>query len=101
MSIASHLSQDGQELTLVIKGRFDFGLLPAFKQAYEKTNTHPERYVIDLAQAEYLDSSALGMLLALRDHAGGDESQISIQHCNPNIKKILNVTKLNELFAIE
>ena len=51
-------------------------------------------------ESDYLDSSALGMLLALRDYAGGDSASISIVNCNPDIKKILIITKLDELFSV-
>ena len=61
----------------------------------------PKAYVIDLKESDYLDSSALGMLLALRDYAGGDEANIRIVDSNPDVKKILVITKLDELFVVE
>jgi anti-anti-sigma regulatory factor len=41
------------------------------------------------------------MLLALRDFAGGDNADIRIVECNPDVKKILVITKLDELFKVE
>jgi len=94
------MSADQQELTILIEGRFDFNALRDFRKSYEAQPKTP-RYVLDLAKAEYLDSSALGMLLALRDHAGGDKSNIRIINSIPDVKKILIVTKLDGLFKIE
>lgn len=101
MAITTDLSTDAQELTIKIKGRFDFSALQLFRNSYEKQDAQPKAYVIDLKETDYLDSSALGMLLALRDYAGGDNAKVRIVNCNPDVKKILMITKLNELFKIE
>jgi HptB-dependent secretion and biofilm anti anti-sigma factor len=101
MTITSKLSEDGQELNIQVAGRFDFSSLQVFRDAYEKVEGNPQKYVIDLADAEYLDSSALGMLLALRDHAGGEQANIRILNAIPDVKKILIITKLDELFSVE
>jgi len=101
MAIKSAMSTDGQELTISVQGRFDFSSLQLFRNAYENQEGHPKSYIVDLRESDYLDSSALGMLLALRDHAGGDSSNIRIINCNPDVKKILVITKLDELFTVE
>lgn len=101
MTITSTLSADGRELIIKVQGRFDFSTLQQFRNAYEKVNPKPSAYVIDLKESDYLDSSALGMLLALRDYAGSDAANIRIQNANPDIKKILVITKLDELFKVE
>jgi anti-anti-sigma factor len=54
-----------------------------------------------MSEATYLDSSALGMLLLLRDHAGGDNADIRIRHCNEDVKKILTISNFGQLFRIE
>lgn len=100
MSITSNLASDSGVLTIAVQGRFDFSSLQAFRNTYEKIEVKPKAYVIDLKEAEYLDSSALGMLLALRDYAGGDNADVRVINCNPDIKKILVITKLDELFKI-
>ncbi|WPC06602.1 STAS domain-containing protein [Pseudomonas sp. MBLB4123] len=100
MAITSLPSPDGQELTIVIQGRFDFGAHQEFRDAYERTSVSPERYVIDLKGTTYLDSSALGMLLLLRDHAGGEHAQIRLLNCNPDVRKILAISNFGQLFQI-
>lgn len=101
MTITGTVSADGSELTIKVQGRFDFSSLQQFRNAYEKVNPKPKSFVVDLTESEYLDSSALGMLLALRDYAGGDESNIRVIGANPDVKKILVITKLDELFKVE
>lgn len=100
MTITSTLSNDGSLLTITVQGRFDFSSLQNFRSSYEKIMPKPARYIIDLKDSEYLDSSALGMLLSLRDYSGGDNADISVINCNPDVKKILVITKLDELFTV-
>lgn len=101
MTIRSVLSPDGEELTISVHGRFDFSSLQLFRNAYENQEGHPNKYIVDLKESDYLDSSALGMLLALRDHAGGDNASIRIVNCTPDVRKIFVITKLDELFTVE
>lgn len=101
MSIFSSESSDGKELTIRIKGRFDFSTHQDFRNAYEQTPEMPESYVVDLREATYLDSSALGMLLLLRDYAGGDTGRVRIVNCNPDVKKILVISNFEQLFTIQ
>ncbi|CAD5108363.1 STAS domain-containing protein [Zestomonas carbonaria] len=100
MAITAQPSTDGQELTIAIQGRFDFGAHQEFRDAYERVSIAPKRYVIDLEGTTYLDSSALGMLLLLRDHAGGDHARISLVNCNPDVRKILSISNFGQLFQI-
>lgn len=101
MSITAQPSTDGQELTIVIDGRFSFGAHQEFRNAYERVNVTPQRYVIDLGKATYLDSSALGMLLLMRDHAGGDSARITLRNCSPDVRKVLAISNFEQLFRIE
>ncbi|ERI51903.1 anti-sigma factor antagonist [Pseudomonas sp. AOB-7] len=100
MAITSQPSADGQELTIAIRGRFDFASHQEFRDAYERVNITPRRYLVDLQGTSYLDSSALGMLLLLRDHAGGDTAQIRLLNCSSDVRKILAISNFEQLFQI-
>ncbi|MBI6910751.1 STAS domain-containing protein [Pseudomonas sp. SIMBA_059] len=100
MSVTSEVSLDGKQLTIAITGRFDFGSHQQFREAYERFYKVPDAYTVDLKQATYLDSSALGMLLLLRDHAGGDDSQVTLINCSPDVRKILAISNFDKLFDI-
>lgn len=101
MSINSVTEENGKTLRIIVDGRFDFSQLQPFRTAYERIEQKPDSYVIDMKTSSYIDSSALGMLLALRDHAGGDTARVIIANCPPDIRKILMITKLDELFVID
>jgi len=101
MTVLSNPSADGNELTIKIEGRFDFSAHQEFRDCYENLGKDPSEYVIDMQSTSYLDSSALGMLLLLRDHAGGDGSEIKIVNCNDDVKKILTISNFEQLFQIQ
>lgn len=100
MAVTSVISEDGSKLTIAIKGRFDFAKHQEFRDAYEKLQPKPQLIVVDLKEATYLDSSALGMLLMLRDYAGGDDSDIRIINSNSDVCKTLAISNFNKLFDI-
>jgi len=101
MSVVTEVSPDGQKLTISIRGRFDFAKHQEFRESYERPDGQmPSSVVVDLKDATYLDSSALGMLLLLRDHAGGDNSDIRVVNSSSDVKKILAISNFDKLFAI-
>lgn len=100
MPIQTRRGADGQTLVISIEGRFDFSTHQAFRDAYENGGDSISSYVVDLSRTTYLDSSALGMLLLLRDHAGGDSSRISIENCNSDVRRILSISNFEQLFDI-
>jgi len=101
MAITSTVSADGSQVTIYIQGRFDFSSHQEFRNTYEKLAKVPAQYRIDLQGTSYLDSSALGMLLLLRDHAGGDRANIEIVNCSQDVKKILLISNFEQLFSIQ
>ncbi|MGA9704858.1 STAS domain-containing protein [Pseudomonas sp.] len=100
MSVESEVSPDGKKLTIAIKGRFDFGSHQTFREAYERFYKDPQLYVVDLKDTTYMDSSALGMLLLLRDHAGGEAAQVRVINSNCDVRKILAISNFDKLFDI-
>ena len=100
MSVMSEVSLDGKKLTIAIKGRFDFGSHQVFRDAYERFYKVPELYVVDLKDTTYMDSSALGMLLLLRDHAGGDDAEVQVININSGVRQILAISNVDKLFDI-
>lgn len=100
MGLKTQLSADGKELSLCIDGRFDFNLHMDFREAYR--GLPPDtRYVIDLSRTTFMDSSAMGMLLLLREYAGEKHADIRLCNCSEAVRKVLAVSHLDSIFAIE
>ncbi|MEO5345158.1 MAG: STAS domain-containing protein [Magnetococcus sp. YQC-9] len=103
MSGTIHVTRNDKETIIGVKGRFNFEMHSQFRAAYQADSgdeNHGRRFVIDLAGTEYIDSSALGMLLLLREEAGANESDIEIINTRPEIRKILETANFQRLFKI-
>jgi len=100
MGINTTVSENGDKVTIAVAGKFDFQLYDEFRASYAETAGQGVDYVVDLTDTEYLDSSALGMLLLLREHAGGEASRIEITQASPEVRKILDVANFGKLFKI-
>ena len=100
MSVSATLSDDSMALTITVNGRFDFSKHREFRKAYESSAAKASHFVLDMASVEYMDSSALGMLLILREHAGGDSAQVRIENCGTEIRDILSTANFEKLFDI-
>ena len=100
MGISTTVSDGGDKVTIAVAGKFDFQLYDEFRASYADTAGSGVEYVVDLSDTEYLDSSALGMLLLLREHAGGEASKIEIRQASPEVRKILDVANFGKLFRI-
>lgn len=99
MDISNTPTPDGGEVTIRITGRFSFDASRRFRDAYR--GYRPDaRYIVDLSAVESMDSAALGMLLLLREHAGGDGSRIELRGANPEIGRVLKTVGMNDLFTI-
>ena len=99
MAISTQLSADGQELTIAIQGRFDFGAHQAFRDAYERVESTPKRYLVDLQGTTYLDSSALGMLLMLRDKAKSSGKTVCLANARGSVRQVLDYVARGEVDA--
>lgn len=88
---------------VVVEGRFDFNLHGEFRDAYESAlqKDSDTKFILDFSNTEYLDSSALGMLLILRDRLGCDPGRQVIRNCNRDIMEIFQVSNFDKLFSIQ
>lgn len=100
MTIRSTVENDGKKVNIAISEKFDFSIQREFRLAYEAKAKNVTEYVVDLSQAVYLDSAALGMLLLLRDHAGGDAARVTIRGAHGDVRRALDIANFNRLFII-
>ena len=97
-SITSTLSKDGTLVTVSIAGRFDFSLHREFRDAYREHASAGLKFVLDMSRTEYMDSSALGMLLLLREHTGGEKGRVIIRNASATVDKIMRIANFDKLF---
>ncbi len=97
--MAISTTTDENKHVIQVQGRFDFSVQAEFRKAYESAEPS-KQFFIDFKQADYIDSSALGMLLLARDYAGGDNAKMEIINCGGEIKSILEISNFQKLFKI-
>ena len=92
----------GRVATLGLQGRFDFNSHRDFREATEGVlaNAEVQALNVDLAQVEYLDSSALGMLLMLRDKIKASNRSVSLVNCRGPVKQVLEIANFAKLFEV-
>jgi HptB-dependent secretion and biofilm anti anti-sigma factor len=100
MSIQNSYSSDKNRLNIQINGRFDFSLHREFREAY-RNESGVKEYVVNLSKADYMDSSALGMLLLLREHAVAHNATVVLGAPMAAVRKILTIANFDKLFRID
>ncbi len=95
-----HHDRDSDCLTLQLGQCFDFSVHREFHEACLGADTAARSYVIDLGEVGRMDSSALGMLLLLREHAGADRADIRIVNAGGELRNTLRVAGFDKLFVL-
>ena len=93
-------NRDGNTVIL-LQGRFDFNSHREFRDTVDQAmKESPSLIVVDLGGVDYLDSSALGMLLMLRDRAKGATKEVSLANARGSVKQVLEIANFGKLFTI-
>jgi anti-anti-sigma factor len=58
-------------------------------------------FLLDLQELEYLDSSGLGALVALHRQVAARAGEVRLQHPQPAIRGILELTRLDRVFVLQ
>ena len=97
MGVTVEQSGDEKTVTINVDGRFDFSVHKDFRNAY-KDYSDSLSYKVNLSGTEYLDSSALGMLLLLKKHSKND---VIIEAPSDEVKRVLSIANFDKVFTIK
>jgi len=101
MSVSQEVSNDGKKVQINITGRFDYKVSQEFRDTYRQVpGQEGVAYYVNLSDANYMDSSALGMLLLLREHAKCRGGVVFIERPSEQVDNILKVANFEQLFTI-
>lgn len=100
MSLTVHHDNEHDCLTLQLGERFDFSVHRDFHDACLGAEMSARSYVIDLSEVTSMDSSALGMLLLLREHAGSERAEIRIVNAGSDLRNTFKVAGFDKLFVL-
>lgn len=96
----SNIETSSKEVVIKPNGRFDFSCHKEFRQAYSQEMPRGCHVILDMTSVEYMDSSALGMLLMMREHLSEGGHKISIHNCQDDIRNVLQIANYEKLFNI-
>lgn len=98
----ANLRTDNDTAVIRLTGRFDFSGHREFRHCYEAALQEPavRKIDVDLNSVEYLDSSALGMLLLLKEQADARALPVSLLNCSGMVKEILDVANFGVMFSM-
>ena len=91
---------EGSTSIIDISGRFVFDQHRAFKESYDAARERAETQLIrlEMSGVEYLDSSALGMMLLMKERAEMSGKKIQIKGANAFVRQLLETANFHKLF---
>jgi anti-anti-sigma factor len=88
--------------TLVLKGRFDFQAHQQFRKAIDGLLRDGQpRLTVDLSEVNFIDSSALSMLLAAREDLKKVGGWVVLNRPQEYVNKILKLCQFDQLFQVQ
>ena len=100
MGIETAYSSDNTTLTIHMDNKFDFSKVQDFRESYSEADTSVMKVVVDLKRTEYMDSSALGMLLNMQKAFDGKSVSFDIANCQEQVLRILKISRFDKKFNI-
>ncbi|MFU2208631.1 STAS domain-containing protein [Solidesulfovibrio sp. C21] len=80
---------------------FDYTVCPDFQRCLAPhIETAPKVLVIDLSGVEFLDSSAIGSLITVRNRLLPEGGSVALCSIADGVAKVLRITDLGKVFAI-
>jgi anti-anti-sigma factor len=101
MVVKTSISENEKAVSIIVDQHFDFSLHQSFREAYSKFDVIGTHFILDLKDTEYIDSSALGMILLLKDHVDNLSGTLLISKPNDTVNKILEIAQFHRLMTIE
>jgi anti-anti-sigma factor len=101
MTVKKQISEDKKSIEISIEGRFDFSLHQLFRDAYVDSKDKGSMFKLCLSETSYMDSSALGMILLLKDHAESLSGKVIISKPSESVNQILEIAQFHRLLTIE
>lgn len=95
--------KDGSTARLVLNGRFDFNSHAVFNETTDSLLREPgvSELELDFDQVKYVDSSAMGMLLLLKERAKSAAKSITLLNCKGAVAQVFELSNFRRLFTIK
>lgn len=89
-------------LSVNLNGRMTHADYKGFREILARINQDkPNRICFDLSNVAFVDSSALGMLLIVRDAAVKEKHEVVLKGASGQVETLIQIGKLHKYFTIE
>ena len=87
---------------IAMSGRFDFQVHREFKDAYTPLldNAAAHEIEVEMSKLSYMDSSALGMLILLKERACAANKTVLLLNTSGVVSQLLEVANFGKIFTI-
>ena len=103
MAIQQSNIEDGR-ITIKMDTRFNFDVVREFQDVVNNINKAGDplhELDVDLSNTDYIDSSALGMLVILRKHMGTQGRRIRLTNCSDQVRTVLSSVNFQKIFELD
>lgn len=94
---------EGNKARLMLNGRFDFNSHAMFSEATDSVlkDAGIRDLELDFDQVRYIDSSAMGMLLLLKERARSASKSVTLFNCKGAVAQVFELSNFRRLFTIK
>jgi anti-sigma B factor antagonist len=96
------VTREGDTLTIVLEGQINYDSASALQSylADQFQRHHPRELVLDCQSITFIDSQGLAVLLAMLRTCKSSEASFALRAPSEDVKRLLMLTKLDQLIAI-
>jgi len=96
------LKEQGEDIICVeIGGDFTFSESSKFREMLKRLEVKKaSRIVVDLSKTDFIDSSALGMMLLLKEKADAMNAEVEISGAQGQVLQVLELSRFQDLFIL-
>ena len=102
-SLLEIVALPGPQTTLSLAGELDPATAPTLEARISELAADPavSSVIVDLSQITFLDSSGIRVLVSANEALRSRSSELVLRRPGPNIRRILEVTGLTDIVAVE
>nr|WSX53766.1 STAS domain-containing protein [Streptomyces sp. NBC_00974] len=95
-----HVTVNAGRAVVTVTGSLDMDTCPRVTATTDALTLHGQILTLDLSAVTFIDSSALNMLLNLRNRAHAEDGALELRGVPAQAMRVLDITGTRDLFAL-